>query len=87
MRQLPPFPPRLSPPPHLSEERRLRACVLRARFPASLQGAHPSYYAARTRARLRRVTLASHNNEAVSLRKLKGKGFPECGKEKESAVT
>lgn len=54
MRQLPPLPPRL--PPHLREERRLRADVVRARSPARLQCARRLRYAASTGARLRRVT-------------------------------
>lgn len=82
MRQLPRLPPRLSPT-QLAEERHVRAYVLRARSPARPQYAHAFRYAGRIRARLRRVTLASRNNEPVSLRRLKGKGFAS-GKNRQS---
>lgn len=57
MRQHPPLAPRLCPLPSLSEERRLRAYVLRARSRGSRQCAHPFHYATGMGACLGRVTL------------------------------
>lgn len=57
MRQPPRLPPRLCPLPNLSEERRTRAYVLRARSRGSRQCAHPFHYATGIGACLRRVTL------------------------------